>query len=144
MLFLCSTSCHFLTPCCSLDFSHSLIGTNYTALGIGIMYSGIHFQRNTWMWFQEFMNAMNKSIKWPPKAQSAWKFILNKIGKFFGCTFVSMWPWTLQQNRYVTENGNRVTVINESCISISVFPKLLHSFLLCVKFLFSSWSQYCC
>jgi len=59
-----------------------LIGTSYSAMGIGIMYSGIHFQCNTWMWFQEFMNSMNKSIKWPPKAQSAWKFVLNKIGTF--------------------------------------------------------------
>jgi len=40
----------FLTPCCSLDYNHSLlIGTKYTAVGIGIMYTGIHFQCNTWM-----------------------------------------------------------------------------------------------
>lgn len=100
----------FLTPCCSLHLSHTLlIETNSTAMGIGIMYSGVHFQCNTWMWFQEFMNSMNKSIKRPPKAQSAWKFILIKVGTFFGCTFVSMWPSTLQQNRYFTLTGNRVT-----------------------------------
>jgi hypothetical protein len=95
----------FLTR--SLDFSHTLlIVTNYTALGIGIMYSGMHFQCNTWMWFQELMNSI---LKQPPKAQSAWKFTLNKIGTFFGCIFVNVWPWTLQQNRYVTVNRIRVT-----------------------------------
>ena len=36
------------------------------------------------------------------------------------------------------------TVSDQSCVSVSIFPKLLHSFLPCHKFLFASWCQHCC